>query len=136
MSTTEFGQLLRHYRTRDGISQTELARRVKVDKSYISRLERGERDIPTREFIISIIKGMEMNDYDANLFLLNSGCAPINDNSSIISDPILSLINDIFQDDRITESELSPLKEYARLLDQLRNQRFTGGQENRKGILK
>lgn len=123
MQPSVFGGLLRQYRTQAGFSQSELAKLIGFDKSYISRLERGERDVPSRDIILNIINVIKLGDYEANSLLLISGYAPINENTSSDRDPILGLINDIFQDDRITEAELSPLREYARLLDQLRKQR-------------
>ena len=42
----EFATLLRSFRERRSLSCNELARAVGVDPSYISRLERGEREPP------------------------------------------------------------------------------------------
>jgi len=39
-----FGMALRSWRTRRGISQHELARRANLQRSYISDVERGERN--------------------------------------------------------------------------------------------
>lgn len=120
---SEFGYLLRQHRKRVGLSQRELAKRIGVDNSYISRLERGERDVSSRDKIIMMIEVMNLSDHDANSLLLTAGFAPINENMPLIGDPVLGLIADIIHDERITEAELSTLKEYAQLLDRLRQQR-------------
>lgn len=36
-----FGQAIRHYRTQAGLTQDELAERVGLDRTYLSRLESG-----------------------------------------------------------------------------------------------
>ena len=41
---TKFGQNLRRYRTAAGISQEDLAETVSLDRTYISLLERGQRN--------------------------------------------------------------------------------------------
>lgn len=40
-----FGRCLRAARTERGLSQAELARRAKIDRSYVSSIERGQRNI-------------------------------------------------------------------------------------------
>jgi transcriptional regulator with XRE-family HTH domain len=42
---TEFGSRVRELRTRSGMSQEVLADRSKLDRTYISGVERGERNI-------------------------------------------------------------------------------------------
>jgi transcriptional regulator with XRE-family HTH domain len=39
-----FGEVLRDLRTKAGLSQTELSRRINVDHSFVSRLESGDRE--------------------------------------------------------------------------------------------
>jgi transcriptional regulator with XRE-family HTH domain len=39
-----FGDRVRTIRTRQGLSQEELARRAKIDRTYIGGIERGERN--------------------------------------------------------------------------------------------
>lgn len=48
-----FGEVLRQHRLAAGISQEELAFRSDVDRTYVSRLERGTRQ-PTITTMISI----------------------------------------------------------------------------------
>lgn len=123
MVEKSFGKQLRQYRISQGLSQSDLAKRIKVDKSYISRLERGERDVPARDLIIAITEVMGLSENDTDQLLLNSGYAPVNLNYSYERDPLLGLISNIIHDNRITESEITPLIEYAKMLDHLRKQR-------------
>lgn len=41
----QFGKFIREARERRGLYQSELAEKVGIVQSYLSRLERGERDI-------------------------------------------------------------------------------------------
>ena len=40
-----FGKLIRHYRTKTGISQEELAFRAGLDRTYIASVENGKRNV-------------------------------------------------------------------------------------------
>jgi len=48
-----FGEVLREYRERAGLSQEELAFRASVDRTFVSRLERGVRQ-PTLTTLIGL----------------------------------------------------------------------------------
>ena len=123
MQDNEFGKLLREYRLLAGLTQTSLAKIVGLHSSYISRLEQGQRDVPSRGTIIKFIQALGIQTQNANQLLLSAGYSPVEKDSLNIIDPALRLITDLFQDKRVTDTELSILKEYARLLDQLRKQR-------------
>lgn len=51
--STLFGQILQRYRSDAGVSQEELAHRAGVDRTFISRLERGVRQ-PTITTLIAV----------------------------------------------------------------------------------
>lgn len=40
-TAASFGQAIRHYRLREGLSQSQLAEEMGLDHSYLSRLEKG-----------------------------------------------------------------------------------------------
>ncbi len=119
----DFGQMLRQYRRKAGLTQNALAYKTGIHSSYISRIERGERQAPEREMVIKIIDALGLDTRDANELLLSAGYIPLPSRDTTPADPSLSLISDLFQDDRLSELELNPLREYAKLLDQLRQQR-------------
>lgn len=58
-----FGSVLRRFRTASGVSQEELALRAGVDRTFISRLERGERQ-PTITTLISIADALGVSATD------------------------------------------------------------------------
>lgn len=50
-----FGQAIRHYRMQEGLTQHELAERVGVDRTYLSRLESGAETQQLRR-ILTILR--------------------------------------------------------------------------------
>ncbi|MDP2947616.1 MAG: helix-turn-helix transcriptional regulator [Nanoarchaeota archaeon] len=50
-----FGELLRNYRDRSGISQGELAKRIGLTREYISMIETGRRFNPSRKKLYAIV---------------------------------------------------------------------------------
>jgi transcriptional regulator with XRE-family HTH domain len=55
-----FGEVLQKYRHKIGISQEELAFRANVDRTFISRLERGLRQ-PTITTMIQLGEALEVS---------------------------------------------------------------------------
>jgi transcriptional regulator with XRE-family HTH domain len=56
-----FGELLIKYRQRAGFTQKELGEKVGVDDSYISRLERGVYQPPTREVTLKLADALGLS---------------------------------------------------------------------------
>lgn len=54
-TTASLGQAIRHYRKQAGLTQAELAHRVGIDRSYLSRLERGHQTEQVRH-ILAILR--------------------------------------------------------------------------------
>jgi len=57
---TPFGEKLRAYRAKKGISQAELARAVGVSPAYLSALEHGQRGKPSWALVQDIIQYFEI----------------------------------------------------------------------------
>jgi transcriptional regulator with XRE-family HTH domain len=76
MSVESFSSLLRTYRERADMSCNQLARAIGVDPSYISRLERGEREPPRRAVILGVIPALRLEAAEADRLLLSGGYAP------------------------------------------------------------
>src|SRR5688500_12825080 len=55
-----FGDALRERRRAVGVSQRELAERIKVDFSYISKLENGRLPPPAADTIVAICQVLEI----------------------------------------------------------------------------
>jgi len=71
-----FGELLLIARKRAGLRQLALAKKVDVDDSYISRMERGVFTPPSREVAVRLADALGINDEeDRFAFLLEAGVA-------------------------------------------------------------
>lgn len=64
--------MLKYKRKKLGISQSELAKRLHVDRSYISRVENRKFNNVSVEFIRKISKELKLNPIDVFLFFYNS----------------------------------------------------------------
>jgi non-specific serine/threonine protein kinase len=64
-----FGELLKMYRERARLSQSELAARAGLSRRGISDLERGERRAPQRETTRRLIEALDLSDQQQSKFL-------------------------------------------------------------------
>lgn len=58
-----FGSLLERYRKETGISQEELAHRAEIDRTFVSRLERGIRQ-PTLTTLFALSRALNISAAD------------------------------------------------------------------------
>jgi non-specific serine/threonine protein kinase len=65
-----FGELLKTYRERARLSQSELAARAGLSRRGISDLERGERRAPQRETTRRLIEALELSDQQQSRFVM------------------------------------------------------------------
>lgn len=70
-----FGDLLRWWRTSNGLSQLGLAGRAGVSQRHISFLESG-RSKPSREMVIHLARDLEVPPREQNIMLVRAGFAP------------------------------------------------------------
>jgi transcriptional regulator with XRE-family HTH domain len=69
---SHFGKLLLKARKRIGLTQMELGRRVPIDHSYISKMEKGEF-LPSREVAVKLADALGITDKTLRLkFLLEA----------------------------------------------------------------
>ncbi len=52
--------MLKVLRGKKGLTQIELARKAKIDQSYLARLERGDRSNPSLEKIQRLAKALKV----------------------------------------------------------------------------
>jgi len=64
--------MLKYRRKKLGISQSEMAKRLDVDRSYISKIENRKFNNVSVEFIGKISKELKLNPIDVFLFFYNS----------------------------------------------------------------
>jgi transcriptional regulator with XRE-family HTH domain len=65
---TRFGKLLKEARTHARLSQPELAEKVDVDKSYISKMETGVFPPPSREVAVKLVGALGIINKIRRLF--------------------------------------------------------------------
>lgn len=55
-----FGTIISQYRKRSGVSQRELARRVRIAPSYLNEIEKGERSIPSNGIVKKLARQLDV----------------------------------------------------------------------------
>ncbi|MHA1280501.1 MAG: helix-turn-helix domain-containing protein [Candidatus Helarchaeota archaeon] len=70
---TEFGTLLKEFRLRVNLTQSELAKRSEITKSYISKLEKGKRDVPSRELALRLSRILKLTEIEMDYWLISAG---------------------------------------------------------------
>lgn len=111
-----FGRLLRAFRERARLSCNELARVVAVDPSYISRLERGEREPPRRPVVERLAAALQLSTEDQDRLLVSAGYAPATVAALGGWDDTLQVVADVLADRRITAAERQNFRQVIRLV--------------------
>ncbi len=112
----DFASLLRLYRDRANLSCNELARAVAVDPSYISRLERGEREPPRRPVVERLASALQLSLEDQDRLLVTAGYAPATVAVLGRWDSTLQEVADVLTDGRIEGEELESFREVIHLI--------------------
>ncbi len=84
-----FGALLRHYRTRQGVSQNQLADEINLTPSNISRWEAAKRKPPDRATVLALGEALELEARDTNLLLAAAGYMQVEGGGIDFGDPLL-----------------------------------------------
>lgn len=111
-----FGSLLQQLRQRARQSGNALAKAAGIDPSYLSRIERGERDPPRRELIQSLIQELRLPPADADALLVAGGHLPEAIRRLDALDPTLLLVADILADATIPAGEREELRQIIGLI--------------------
>ena len=69
----DFGQLLKSFRQRSGLSQSALAHAANINKSYICKLETGEREVTSRSLALSLTEILDLSPSEVDLWLISAG---------------------------------------------------------------
>src|SRR5579875_575875 len=112
----DFTTLLRYYRDRAGLSCNELARAVGVDPSYVSRLERGEREPPRRPIVERLAASLDLSLEDQDRLLVTAGYAPATVAVLGRWDSTLQEVADVLTDRRLAEREIESFRQIVLLL--------------------
>lgn len=105
-----FGELLRRYRSARGISQAGLATRAGMDRSYVNRIEAGERGAPAEPGTDALARGLELTDGEADRLFVAAGLLPRSLRTLGAADPTIVLLAQRLTDVRLTPASRAALR--------------------------
>lgn len=100
-----FGELLRQYRERAGISQNALGKRTGIHPSMINRMESGEREPARREQVEALARGLGLAAHEVDELLAAAGQLPAAVERLGAGHPLLVLVAAVLTDERIPPAE-------------------------------
>ena len=71
-----FGDVLRRLRLARGDSQAAVAARAGVDRSYVNRLETGERGAPAAPAVEALVRALNLDEREADELTAAAGLLP------------------------------------------------------------
>ena len=99
-----FADMMLYLRKKYGASQRIVAEGSGFDKSFISRLESGDREPTSREMILRLAEGIGASPEDSDKLLLTAGYMPVQA-QAMLNNPELARLDDLMAtatDDRKT----------------------------------
>ena len=107
---SSFGELLRRYRMARGLNQAGLAARAGLDRSYVNRIEAGERGAPTEAGTDALARALELNDPEADRLFAAAGLLPRSLRTLGAADPTILLLAQRLTDPRLTPASRAALR--------------------------
>ncbi len=114
---SEFGQLLKGFRERRGVSQSKLAERADFDHSYVSRLESGSR-MPTRDAVDRLGMALGLTQAELDALLAAAGFLPRDVTNLLSNEPVIGEVLDLLQDEAVPSEYRESMRQVLRLLAQ------------------
>ena len=111
LARRRFGRLLQQHRVQADLSCNALARAAGVDPSYISRLERGDREPPRQHVALRICQALALDTPAADRLLVAGGYAPVT-----TWHPLLATVARVLTDPRIPPADRSEFEAIIELL--------------------
>ena len=113
-----FGQLLRAFRVRSGLSQNHLARRAEIDPAYVNRLERAppeSTNLPRRKVVLALAVAMELGPADTDRLLVACGLCPEAIARLGTWEPALGQVARVLADSRLSDDDRAEFRELIRI---------------------
>ena len=126
MSGTDFGNLLKSLREKNGVSQSKLAERAYFDHSYVSRLESGAR-MPTREAVDRLGTAMNLEPAELDSLLASAGFLPKDVSSLLSAEPALGEVLEVLQDETVPSEFRENMRNMLRVMVQQARVVVNGG---------
>jgi transcriptional regulator with XRE-family HTH domain len=111
-----FGALLRQYRVARAVSQAALAARAGMDRSYINRLEAGERGAPGLAAVEALARALALSDEQADRLFAAAGLLPRSLRALGPADPTLLLVARRLADPRLSPASRAALRTAIELI--------------------
>ncbi|MBI3970326.1 MAG: helix-turn-helix domain-containing protein [Chloroflexi bacterium] len=105
-----FGDVLRELRVERGVSQAALAARAGVDRSYVNRLEAGERGAPALPALEAFAEALELSDAEADRLFTAAGVLPRSLRALGPADPTILLLAQRLVDPRLSAASRAALR--------------------------
>jgi transcriptional regulator with XRE-family HTH domain len=113
-----FGELLRRFRVSRGRSQAAVASAAGMDRSYVNRLEAGERGAPAEAAVDALAAALDLNDAEADELFAAAGYLPRSLRTLGPADPTLLLLAQRLTDPRLSAGSRAALRTAITLLAQ------------------
>ncbi len=111
-----FGELLRALRTARGISQAAVAAGAGLDRSYINRIEAGERGAPAGPAVEALIGALRLSPAEADRLTASAGLLPRALRVLGPDDPTVLLLAGRLADPALTPTARAALRSTVELL--------------------
>ena len=110
-----FGGVLKGLREVRRVSQSKLAERAGFDHSYVSRLESGART-PTREAVMQLAGALGLAHGEQDALLAAAGFLPREISSLLSSEPEITQVLNLLQDEGLPVAYRDKIRESLRTL--------------------
>jgi transcriptional regulator with XRE-family HTH domain len=105
-----FGDVLRELRVARGVSQAQLASRAGMDRSYVNRLEAGERGAPAPAATEALARALDLSDLEADRLFIAAGLLPRSLRALGADDPTILLLAKRLADPRLSVAARAALR--------------------------
>jgi transcriptional regulator with XRE-family HTH domain len=107
---TTFGAVLHDLRATRGVSQAQLASRAGMDRSYVNRMEAGERGAPTPAATEALAKALDLSDMEVDRLFIAAGLLPRSLRALGANDPTILLLAQRLVDPRLSVASRAALR--------------------------
>jgi transcriptional regulator with XRE-family HTH domain len=105
-----FGEVLRDLRVTRGVSQAQLATRAGMDRSYVNRMEAGERGAPAPAATEALARALDLSSLEADRLFIAAGLLPRSLRTLGADDPTILLLAQRLADPRLSVAARAALR--------------------------
>ena len=109
-ATLSFGETLRRFRVAKGWSQAAVAALAGMDRSYVNRLEAGERGAPAQPAVEALAAALELEPQEADQLFVAAGLLPQSLRALGPADPTITLLAQRLTDPALSAASRAALR--------------------------